>query len=438
MLVMSDYRNELHYRMLMVHLCQRHGVTEAGSFGIGAYFVVKFSSINPFPREGHAAFFRHFSAALKLVALPFAFCVGLVVCLVSALLLTRQVTWFASSFSLTPFDSLFFSHDNTGEAKIRESKYMTKSLCIVQDSYSKQVQTQAPSIFNCINRASRPYYFFGQLPVYIVRDLLSCLLLIIMNPQVRLIDLVYIVDLAARIPHKCVYELAFEYTLKRKRFAYVLTSNKEDRFAMLEARLCRLLNTPLLCIPHGIEYQVKFPDGLAGDQFFCTTQYTAKMLAEIYDEPDKFIYDHALQKSLYSKNLVTSSDRRLVFFTEPRLPEINFEICQVLLKSNIKFGVRLHPSESITAYKKAFPELHFEEHFDSAISGNVCIGRTTSVLVEALFNSSLPVCVMVNDYDREVVSSLLPSLSSPKILKVESLSGLVELIGSLGLGGADG
>lgn len=433
MFLVSDYRNELYYRKLMVDLCLQHGVDDVKSFGIGAWLTAicrrygvccrdKGQFISPLINK----FFKIFACfILGLLMVPLL--------ILSTLHVLRYVNWLKPSLNVSGYTSLFLSHDKSGESKVLASKYMDGSLCVLHDSFSKCLTNSDMSLFSAFNLLQRVFHLPLLLPLLIIRDFLSCLVMLPLERKGEITDVFYLIDFALRIPHKCLFEITLSFLLKNNRFSEVITTNKEDRFAMLESRLCRGFDIPLICIPHGIEYEIDFPTGLAGDTFYCTSEIAKQVLSKQYDGRNNFVYDQTFQDQIYSKHSTSQRFRRIILFTEPRAPDVNLAICRFLLDSDVKFYIKIHPSENKEFYSAAFKDLKFEDSYDSAICGNVCLARTSSILIEALHNRSLAVSVIMNDYDSFVVDNLLPSLRRPDVQRADGLLALGELLATIDL-----
>ena len=428
MILISDYKNELFYRQIMVGLCLKHGVGDIKSFGIGAWLIsiIQDFSMSFWNRENsvHPTISMIFRAVACIV-------LGLIVTLpliFSTIYILRYVNWLKRSVDVSGYERLFLSHDKSGAIKVKASKYMDETLCILHDSYSKRVDKDEVSMFLTFTLFERVFYLLVCFPALIVRDFLSCLFMLVFERKVAITDIFYLIDFALRIPHKCLYEISMSCLLKKNEFDQVITTNKEDRFAMLETRLCRGFQVPLICIPHGVEYEIDFPTGLAGDKFYCTSEKAKQALTALYEGRNNFIYDKDFQKRIYSRPLTFGGDRKIIFFTEPRVPQINLEICSFLQECKFEFYVKLHPSESKERYSKSLKGLQFEDNYDVALRQNICVARTSSVLVEALHNDSIPISIIVNDYDSYVVDNLLPSLRSSGVLRANSLQELSDLL----------
>lgn len=123
--------------------------------------------------------------------------------------------------------------------------------------------------------------------------------------------------------------------------------------------------------------------------------------------------------------------RQVVFFSEAHEPEINLEIieklCSVFEKKGIKLVLKPHPRENINFYKSVMDKIKYETNFDEAITGNICIARRSTTLVEALYNGSESYALLTNVNDYSVYKNY-PSLQDSRITAFNDAEKLAEHI----------
>jgi len=234
---------------------------------------------------------------------------------------------------------------------------------------------------------------------------------------------------SSRVVLKCTFEQLLMILLKANNVPQLVTGNKEDRFAMAEKRLCSKLGITLTCIPHGLEYAYCFPTGIAGDVFYCTSDRAKTVLSILYPTVF-FIYDEYLQRLMYritEKSFIESEPiNKVVFFTESRDIEVNRKIIDELTDMGLEFYVRLHPKDSESNYLDK--SIVFHDNYAEAICNSLCICRKSTVLLEALYNNSLPIAYLINSKDRYYVFKIFPSLNSVNIHKCLDKESLAQLI----------
>lgn len=231
---------------------------------------------------------------------------------------------------------------------------------------------------------------------------------------------------ATRIALKCSYEVLLEDLLQQHK-VNLFTGNKEDRFAMVENKLAKKYRIRLTCIPHGLEYAYRFPCGLAGDIFYCTSKASALALCNIYDER-KFVFEDAINREIYGgANVSKNKDSAgIVFFTEPRNVDVNRLIINILKNNGVTFSVKLHPADSRDNYIQN--DLVYADTFAEVLSCSVWVSRKSTVLVEALYRGAESIAILVDSKDYYYANNVFPSLSDAGIRKVLSESELLTIL----------
>lgn len=234
-----------------------------------------------------------------------------------------------------------------------------------------------------------------------------------------------------RISHKCNFEYYLNLLIKNGKPGTYHTGNKEDRFAILEKRLCKKYAVRSVCVPHGIEYAFRTPAGLVGDVFYCTTEHAQRHLSSLYSNEQVFIFDEDVARHMFSRHQHVVPVTEIVFFPESRDVEVNISILGHLLGFGYKVAVKLHPRDSLGNYKDYADQVTFVSDFDSSISNKVCLARKSTVLVEAIYNSSIPIAILTDQRDRGYVEHMLPSLTDDHITRVYSFDELAGVLAKL-------
>lgn len=166
-----------------------------------------------------------------------------------------------------------------------------------------------------------------------------------------------------------------------------------------------------------------------GDIFYCTSENAAIELRLLY-ENDKFIFDKNICIEMFSKSSKkANNNKKIVYFTEARDVMVDISIIKELIRTvkkldaNYEVFLKLHPKDTIENYKDFITDVKLIEEFDEAIQGNICIARKSTVLVEALYNQSIAIAVILNQKEQELYN-LFPSLNDIQIEKVYSLKKL--------------
>lgn len=206
------------------------------------------------------------------------------------------------------------------------------------------------------------------------------------------------------------------------------TADNIDRFSMIEDEIAHKHNIKTYNIPHGIEYGFKFPKGFSSDVFYANTQFTADYLNKLYNT-EKYVFDESVAAKLFVLEGVKPHKKHIVFFTEPRDPEVNIEILEQLipmLKSNgLELKLKLHPLDGGEKYERF--DVEQLSDYGEAMVGNICIARKSTCLLEAVYNNSIPIAILINQKDKTKLE-LFPSLNSDKIIKTYSIKELLDTI----------
>jgi hypothetical protein len=235
-----------------------------------------------------------------------------------------------------------------------------------------------------------------------------------------------------KIAHKCMYEYYLSYIMeyyKSNKRTYI-TAHKEDRFAVVDMKLSKKKQIKLICMPHGVEYSFYIPKGLPGDTFFCTTPKAAEHLNHLYGE-SKFTFDESIASKMFSLNALQKHTQKIVYFTEALGTDINIKIISALIELKIPFYVKLHPKDKNTNYAEYSHKFEYLDDFSGAISYNICLARKSTVLVEALYNNSIAIAVVIDPLDKAYVNCMIPSLLDDGIHQVNTMLELNSLLQSL-------
>jgi hypothetical protein len=232
--------------------------------------------------------------------------------------------------------------------------------------------------------------------------------------------------LIVRVPHKIVYGLYLKSLLLETNCQKYLSGNKEDRYAILEKRLCAKLNIPTVCIPHGLEYGFKMPKGLFGDLFYCTSEKSKTLLEGLYSSNNqKFVFDNDVAKNMFGVGDEKEiANPKLVFFPESREIDVNLDIIRSLAKLEQKVYLKLHPSDSIENYSKVIGEDCTLNDLDEALNGNICLARRSTVLLESAYRNGYPCAILFNLKDKIYVEQVFPSLANHLIKNANNLDEL--------------
>jgi hypothetical protein len=365
---------------------------------------------------------------------------------------TRSVFLILLSFILVLIGCLYaplfiiFRAATTGRAKnISENVCVVRSpatfskMCMIKERFNITLLSEdivykhnsLISLFSMLTVKAGLYKAFF-VPYIIIRDYI-----LVIKESNQLLGKECIGDItwyfSKRIIFKAIYEIVFQEITTNKNVIKLYTGNKEDRYAMLENRITKIESKQLTCIPHGLEYAIKFPTNVAGNAFFSTSEEVSAFLNCLY-ATDKFVYDKEIMKAIFYRDDKTSPTNnqspKIVYFSESRDLHVNYQIVKTLHNSKYDFLVKLHPQDPKSNYKDIGFVVNFLDDYDEAISNNICIARKSTVLLEALFNNSLSIAYLVNSKDKYYATHVFPSLNIKDINHVFCESKLMEKLAS--------
>jgi hypothetical protein len=219
-----------------------------------------------------------------------------------------------------------------------------------------------------------------------------------------------------RLVHTLLYNYLINDLFNNNKYDLIYTTSNLDRFSVIEEFLANKYNINTVCIPHGLEYGFKFPKGFSGHIHYTTTEYAAHFLNSLY-ETNKFIWDTGVANKMFRiEGKSINNGCKIIFFTESREIAVNIEIIEklapMLNKKSIDLYLKLHPDDNPNNYKKLGIKLL--TNLESALVGNICISRKSTVLLEATYNDSIAAAILINEKDKSIFSTF-PSLNSKNI-----------------------
>jgi hypothetical protein len=234
-----------------------------------------------------------------------------------------------------------------------------------------------------------------------------------------------------RIVHTILYSIILDTFFATNQGKKFYTGNNLDRFALIEEATAKKHNIDTVCIPHGLEYGFKLPHSFIGDEFYTTSFNASLHLNQLYDT-NKFIFSHEIAKKMFSVNYdKKKSERDIVFFTEPREVEVNYKIIEELIpllnSKNLQLFIKLHPKDKKSDYERYYEDIKFIYDFNASITGNICISRKSTTLLEAVYNNSCAAAILINNKDK-VIFNTFPSLQDKSIKAFNSVDKLFEWI----------
>ncbi len=231
-----------------------------------------------------------------------------------------------------------------------------------------------------------------------------------------------------RIVYAELYKLMMDDYLSYFKGCEFYTGNNLDRYSIIEDQLCNKYHIKTYNIPHGIEYGFKFPKGFSSDVFYAHSQYAADFLNKLYGT-SKYVFSEDVIKRMFDYHYEKNHEKMIIFFTEPREVNVNVEIVKGLLPKlkdkGLKLFLKLHPGDNKANYDGL--DVEFITEYELSLTGNICISRKSTILLEAIYNNSMPVAIITNPKDKTMFT-LFPSLNAKEIVKTYSIEELYNVI----------
>lgn len=230
---------------------------------------------------------------------------------------------------------------------------------------------------------------------------------------------------AKRISHFALIRKCYLNIFKNSKSNHFYSGEKQSRYGLLAMDIREEKKINAICIPHGMAFSYKYPLGMFGDKYYCTTEVEAEFLKNQYNS-DRFVFDKSVTNKMYFVNS-QNKDQSIIFFTEPRRIKVNLEIINVLHDLLPLVKIKLHPLDNKSNYLQ-FDNIEYIDGFAESISNNICIARKSTILLEALYNNSLPISVLFDSADRFDFENAFPSLNTEGIRKVYTIEQLNKLL----------
>ncbi len=239
---------------------------------------------------------------------------------------------------------------------------------------------------------------------------------------------------AKRIPHAVVFKNAIKIIMTNYKLSTVYIGATHERFALIVSELAERYGKKLICIPHGVESPEKMPGGYVGDIFYCSSSMMAFKLNQVYNT-SKFVFDVDVTKKIYHINNTRintpiNGEIKVVFFTQPiyikQSKEIIVTLAEYLKTKNKKLYLKVHPKESPIEY--IFENTQIIGDFCDSIVGNICISMVSTILLEAIYNDSIPISIIYLGDASSELTGYIEFLSDDRIYKPKDENALIELI----------
>ena len=200
--------------------------------------------------------------------------------------------------------------------------------------------------------------------------------------------------LLKRVFYTALFELMLQKSLEESKVKILYSGVRDERYSYIIQKTCNLLSIDTICIPHGLAYSYKYPNGIFGNSYLAYSKIEANRLSEIYiGTKQKFIYIN--DNTQFTK---FQPKYNLVYFTNSRDVSGDKNNISNLLTYNETLMVRLHPNDLKSNYKD-LEGIIFVDNFADSISAEYIVSKPSTVLLEGLKNGCKPIALLLTKYD---------------------------------------
>ncbi len=324
--------------------------------------------------------------------------------------------------------NLVLIHSKTALNKcIKFCDFRNETATILFDSFNVKIENKYNK-YNLIDFYSilSTFQFFKAIPLLLINVFKEAKLIhdefkFIFSKSSRF----YLISIYSNRFFHCVfYAYILNFFVKKNigKINTIISGEKESRFAIIENNIINKFKIDGICIPHGLEYNFKYPKPLFGNLFYTTSENAKKSLEVMYSNIN-FIYDKFIVKTLYKEYGNNYKNKKVVFFTDSRNVKLDHFIIRNLATQFDDIFVKVHPNDFEHNYFD-INNIYFINNFNDAVCNNIVLSRNSTVLLEGIYNNSTCISIILNKKDKFISNYLYPSLNNSEILKVEKLEDL--------------
>ena len=207
-------------------------------------------------------------------------------------------------------------------------------------------------------------------------------------------DLIVRDYLLKRVFYTALFELMLQKSLKESKVKILYSGVRDERYSYIMQKICNTLFIDTFCIPHGLAYSYKYPNGIFGNSYLAYSKLEANKLSEIYiGTRQKFISKNDnIQATKFQPKY------HVVYFTNSRDVSGDKHNISNLLTYNKSLMVRLHPNDLKSNYKD-LDGINFVDNFSDSISAEYIVSKPSTILLEGLQNGCKPIALLLTKHD---------------------------------------
>lgn len=266
-------------------------------------------------------------------------------------------------------------------------------------------------------------------PIYFIRDFFFELTGIFYDyiensPEMVITDLY---GFLKRLPHFILVKVSLESLIKSNNIKKITSFEMISRYSSLLNFCSKVFEVnDTVGYPHGLEYDIYYPNAVFGNRVFVTSKAALNVLSTKY--PNKsFEIDSELLKDLFLMPIKFKNDKKLVYFTDSRNPDLDYRNIKDL-KGIVDF-IKLHPSDNRDFYTSL--GVDFVDDFNEALSYRKAIVRSSTVVFEADLSGCEIYCLCTNSKEEYLANYLYPTIKSSSVIKIYNLSKFVKGLNSV-------
>ena len=294
-----------------------------------------------------------------------------------------------NSFALK--DKLIIANSNTALSKLKN--YFIKENIYVRILVDPLQVKNEESFFNIQSRYNLVKLIIPSLKLACLNYFESIQLMRLMTKN-KYGDVIVRDYLSKRVFYTALFEITLQKSLEESKVKILYSGVRDDRYSTIMQKICNRLSIDTFCIPHGLAYFYKYPNGIFGNTYLAYSKLEANSLFKIYPgTKQKFIY---MESSMESTKF--DPKHKLVYFTNSRDVSGDKNNIQNLLKYNETLMVRLHPNDLKSNYMD-FGNINFIDNFSDSVSAEYIVSKPSTVLLEGLKKGCKPIALLLTEYD---------------------------------------
>lgn len=227
-----------------------------------------------------------------------------------------------------------------------------------------------------------------------------------------------------RIPHFILVKVSLVNLMRLNKVKKIASFEMISRYSSLLNEIATAFGVDdTVGYPHGLEYDIYYPNGVFGNRVFVTSVAAQEALRSKYPHKS-FEIDYEILKALFFVPIHFECNKKLVYFTDSRNRDLDYQNIN-FLKGKVDF-IKLHPADKRVPYNLLGVDF-IDDFCDSLACGKVIV-RASTVVFEAQLSGCEVYCLCTSDREKYLADYLYPTIGSLSVIKVNKLSSFLERI----------